>query len=242
MKIIPVTTRPMVPPRDDLYAVVDAHLPQLQEGDVVLISSKVVAIHQGRCVPVTDDVAKDDLIEHEAEQYIPRAVCPGKHVIMTIKHNTLIASAGIDESNAAGHYILWPRDIQSTCKSIWQYLRTRDTVTDLGVILTDSHSTPMRAGVLGIGIGFWGFEPIRDYRGKEDIFGKKLTIARTNIVDSLAATAVYVMGEGAECTPIVIIRGLDDIEFTQKNTYESFVIKPEDDVYHPLLSAFDEYS
>src|SRR5579859_7195813 len=144
MQFIPVKTRKMLPPRDDLYEVLDTYLPPLKEGDVLLVTSKVVAIHQGRCIPVGDVPNKDELIRHEAEQYLERDHAAKYPVMLTIKHHTLVASAGIDESNANGHYILWPKNIQQTARDLWRYVRKVRKVKKLGIIITDSRSLPLR--------------------------------------------------------------------------------------------------
>src|SRR5205814_1858990 len=113
-------------------------------------------------------------------------------------HHTLIASAGIDESNGNGYYILWPEQIQQVAKEIWEHVRKTKNIQNLGVIITDSHSLPLRWGVLGVAIGFFGFMPLTDLRGKMDIFGRSLIMTRQNIPDAIAGAGVYFMGEGDE--------------------------------------------
>ena len=238
MRFIKVKTRVMMPPKDDLYAVMDKALPKLREGDIILITSKVVSIHQGRCVPTAHVPDKDALIIKEAEQYIPRHKVPGQWAVLTIKRHTLIPSSGIDESNANGHYILWPRHINETAREIGQHLRKKYGLKNLGVIITDSHTVPMRWGVIGISIGFWGFNPLKDYRGTRDIFGRRLEMTQANIPDALSAIAVMLMGEGNERVPIVIARKVPGVRFTARNYYRDFVIAPKTDLYGPLLKVF----
>ncbi len=239
MQFIKVKTRVMVPPKDDLYAAMDAAMPKLHEGDIVLITSKVVSIHQGRCVPVAQVLDKNALIIKEAEQYIPIAKTSNPWgVILTIKQHTLIPTSGIDESNANGHYILWPRKINETAREIGQHLRKKYRVKKLGVIITDSHTVPMRWGTIGVSIGFWGFNPLKDYRGAKDIFGRKLKFTQANIPDALSALAVMLMGEGNERVPIVIARNVPGIRFSPRSYYRSFVINPTMDLYAPLLKVF----
>lgn len=237
MNFIKVKTRPLLPPKDNIYGVLYKHLPKLKEGDVVFITSKILAIHQGRCVKIGPKINKDKLIIHEADRYIPRSKSPG-NFLLTIKDYTLIPSAGIDESNANGHYILWPKNTVKLLKEICQYLKKRHKIKKLAIIATDSHTTPLRWGVTGISTGFFGMKPLYDYRGKKDIFGRKLKFTKTNIVDALSATAVLLMGEGSEQTPIIIARGLDFIKFTNKDRYKDIVVDPEEDIYSPLLKVF----
>ncbi|HUD02737.1 MAG TPA: coenzyme F420-0:L-glutamate ligase [Candidatus Paceibacterota bacterium] len=238
MQWLPIKTRTLFPPKDDLFAVFDESLVDVQEGDIVLVTSKVLAIHQGRCVPIADVASKDELIKQEAEKYIDRSRVPGNYAVLTLKHHTLIASAGIDESNANGHYILWPENIDEATKEICRYLRKKHNVKNLGVILTDSHTIPMRWGVLGISISHYGFEPLADLRGTHDLFGRALTITRQNIPDALAAFGVLLMGEGSESTPILVARGYP-ATFTEEPTMQKLVVDPSQDIYKPLLDAFE---
>lgn len=239
MEFIAVKTRAFVPPKDDLYQVIDESMPQLRDGDVVLVTSKVVSIHEGRCVPVTDVPNKDALIIQEAEHAITREYfSTAQKFLLTIKHNTLIPSSGIDESNANGHYILWPKDPTKSAHEICLYLRRKYNSNKIAVIITDSHTTPLRWGVTGIAIGSWGLEPLHDYRGTPDIFGRTLEVTRASVIDPLAAAAVMLMGEGAEQQPFVIARDAPHVVFTDIDTHQKIAIALEDDLYAPLLKVF----
>lgn len=240
MQFITIKTRPLLPPKDDLYKVMDKSLPKLKDGDILVITSKVLAIHQGRCVPIVDESIKEKerLIMKEADWYIPLKEVPGKHAFLTIKNNTLIASAGIDKSNGNGYYILWPKNLQKLIKEIRSYLKKKFRLKKLAIIVVDSHLMPLHAGTIGIAIGFYGMKPLIDYRGKPDIFGRKLKVTRANIIDSLAAISTLLMGESRERTPMLIIRGLEFIEFTNRNTVKKLLIHPRADVYRPLLAIY----
>lgn len=235
--LIQVKTRPMLPPRDDLWDVIDPVLPALCEGDVVVITSKVVAIHQGRCVPIASVSDKEDLVEAEAEAWIPKA--SSKYgITLAIKGGTLIASAGIDASNSNDHFVLWPTAPSEAAAEIGRRLKQLHGITNLGVILTDSHCTPLRRGTTGISIGFYGFEALRDYRGEPDIFGRPLAVTLSNRADAMAAAAVGLMGEGAESVPVVIVRYWPNLIFNDTAGQDNFFILPEEDIFKPLLEAF----
>lgn len=240
MKIecLPIKTRAFLPPQDNIYPVIMDALPQLYENDVLIVTSKIVAIHQGRCIPIHEILNKDDLIQAEAEYFIPRSEVPFEAVVLTLKENTLIPSAGIDESNADGHYILWPKESSAFAKELCLELKKKYHLTNLAVIITDSHTVPLRWGVLGCAIGFYGLEPLYDYRGKQDIFGRELKMTQQNIVDALAVLSVACMGEGNEQTPLAIIRGAHFVKFTTEDTYHKFIIPKEEDIYKPLLDRF----
>lgn len=239
MRFIKIKTRALIPPQDNLYEVLDK-IKIIKDGDIVAITSKVLAIHQGRCVKV-GTIEKNKLIRQEADAYF----WPKKHFslgkfIFTVKDNTLILSAGIDESNGDGYYILWPKNTNKFLKEIRDYLRTKHKIKNLGIIATDSHVIPMRRGVVGISIGFIGFEPQHNYIGQKDIFGRKFKYTQTNIVDALSAMAVLLMGEGNERTPIVIIRDMRFVKFTDNPTYKKLIIPRHQDIYRPMLKILKQ--
>jgi putative folate metabolism gamma-glutamate ligase len=242
MFIKTIKTRVLLPPRDDLLDAIKKSLPKLKEGSVVAVTSKVVSIWQGRCVPVSEYPDRDKLIAEEADEYLPREFVPGAWCIQSIKNNLLIPSAGIDESNANHHYILWPRGSNAVAKKIWQWLRKTYRVKKVGVIITDSHTIPLRRGVLGISLAHYGFSPLKDYRGTPDIFGRELQMTQTNITDGLAAAAVMLMGEGSERTPLAVIEDVPWIKFVNRpvkstKPFSSLEIKTKEDLYYPLIAA-----
>jgi len=239
MKFIPVHTRVFSPPQDDIYKLLTESLPLLQEGDVVFITSKIVSIHQGRCVKKDTGVNKEDLVKQEAEQYLSGSN-NSAGVPLTIKGHTLIPAAGIDESNANGYYILWPEKINETAEEFCRWLKAKYSLEKLAVVITDSHTIPLRWGVVGISIGFYGLRPLKDYRGIPDIFGRQLKMTQVNVVDALSTMATLLMGEGAEQTPLVILRGADFVEFSDKAVYNELIIPPGMDLYAPLLKVFDK--
>lgn len=238
IEFIPIRTKILHPPQDSLYPVLDESLPALAEGDLVLITSKALAIHQGRCVPIDSVKNKDRLIAHEAEAMIPRSRVPGQVATITLKGSTLIPAAGIDESNGDGYYVLWPENIQNLLKEIWSRLRKKNAIRNLGVIATDSHTTPLRYGVIGISIGAFGVIPLADYRRRPDIFGRALKFTQANIIDSLAATGVLLMGESNEQCPLLIIRNVPGVRFSPRNHWNDLIIPPDQDIYRPLLDRF----
>lgn len=241
MIITPIKTRVLAPPQDDLPGVIKKTLPAIPERSVLVVTSKVVSIWEGRCIPKSEYPDKDELIKKEADRYLPRDFVPNRWVMHTTKHGLFIPSAGIDESNANNYYILWPRAPMETAKKMWGWAREAYGVRELGVVITDSHTIPMRRGTLGISLAHYGMVPLRDYRGERDIFGREFTIQVADIADGLAAAAVLAMGEGRETTPIALITDAPFVEFTEKpyaptKPFSSFEIEPEEDIYYPLFS------
>lgn len=251
MKILAIKTRKLLPPKDDLFAVLEGLLPALNEGDIVCIASKVVAIHQGRTREISNDKfqisnEKREIILREAE-WVDDSETP----FLTIRNGQFIPFAGMDESNGNGYYVLWPEDPMGIAREILEFLIKRIEkspspyplpsgargISKLGVIITDSTCLPLRNGTVGTAIGFAGFEPIRDYRGKQDLFGRTMELSRVNVADGLSAAATLVMGEGDESTPVVIIRNAEGIVFTDADHSGDVRIDPAEDVFAPILSA-----
>jgi len=242
VKIIPVKTRKLLPPKDDIFKLLNTSLPKLKEGDVLLVASKLLSIHQGRAKKLKVKSEKLKIIKQEAERWIQSKMSSNEPIVLTIKNHTLIPNAGIDESNAKGYILLWPKNTGLLCKQIWQFLKKKNKIKKLAIVAIDSHCVPLRWGTVGISIGHFGIEPVLDYRGKKDLFGKKLKWTRKNIVDALAAMGTFMMGEGNEQIPLVIIRGMEGLKFTNKDTRKKLVIKPKKDLYYPLLKSFKKFT
>lgn len=234
MQYIPIKTPVLQPPQDSLYAVLDSLNISVLPGDVIAVSSKVVAIDEGRSVPI-GSVEKAILVAGEAELLIPRSYWSSP---LTVKHGAFIGNAGVDESNGSGHYILLPKDPFDSAKRLYEYFTHRFNTTELGVIITDSHSTPLRRGALGISIGFWGFAPTVSHVGTEDIFGRPIKVEVSNVADGLAAGAGVVMGETNECQPVVIIRGTPNLTFTTDNLKDTHQVGIKNDTYRILYEPF----
>lgn len=224
---------------DSITEILDQYLPSLSNGDIIAITSKILSIIQGRFIDKAN-ISKKVLIKREADMILETQNNP-YDLYLTIKNNILIPSAGIDESNANDQYILYPENIQELAASIWHNLKKQHNLTNLGIIITDSHTTIMRRGITGLGLGWCGFEPVYSYRGKPDIYAKPLRVTEVNILDSLATAAVFVMGEGDEQTPLAIIKNAPKISFVNrvpsKDEEDSIRISMDEDLYAPLLQA-----
>ncbi|HSV99010.1 MAG TPA: coenzyme F420-0:L-glutamate ligase [Sedimentisphaerales bacterium] len=222
-----------------LFRLLDRHVNAMDEGTVLAVTSKLVALCQGRFFR-TDAVDKQTLIEREADVFLPPQ-WNRHHVVLTITGRRLIPSAGIDESNGDGHYLLWPERPQCVANAVRAYLRDRFSLRDVGVLITDSTTAPLRCGVNGMALAHSGFLALNDYVGAEDVFGRPLRLTKVNVAEALAAAAVLVMGEGNEQTPLSVITELPFVTFQDRNPTEAELealrIQPEDDLYAPLLQA-----
>lgn len=229
-----------ITPQDTIEGVIDTYMPTLKERDILVITSKIVSLCEGCVIAKNLGISKEELIRNSADAYLDIEIEPASHGIqLTIKNNILIPSAGIDESNGNGMYILYPENIQSSATRIWDHIRRRDKLKHVGVLITDSHTTPMRRGVIGIGLGWCGFKSLYSYIGKPDCFDVPLRVTMVNILDGLAVSAVFCMGEGNEQTPLALITEAPRIEFQERApTVEEVAelsIPMAEDLYAPLL-------
>lgn len=228
MVIQPIKTR-VFREGESLLDFIVHYLGKIPEGSVVVVTSKIVALAERRTAIVRNKKEKENLIRAESEFAMPT-----KYVWLTVTDGMMMASAGIDESNANGKLVLLPKDSFRWASFIRRELRRRYKIKRLGVLITDSRTMPLRAGVIGVALGYAGFRGVRDYRGKPDIFGRKFHFSRTDVADSLATAAVLVMGEGKEQTPLAIVEAAP-VEFCEKIRRKELHIDARDDMYRPLF-------
>jgi coenzyme F420-0:L-glutamate ligase len=216
----------------NLVSFIKKHVPRLSEDSVLVITSKIVALAERRTAVIKDAQTKEKLIRRESTHVVQT-----KYVWLTLKDGMLMPSAGIDESNANGKLILLPRNSFTAAQRIRRALRRIYGVKRLGILITDSRTLPLRAGVTGVALGYAGFQGLRDYRGKPDIFGRPFHFSRTNVADGLAAAAVLVMGEGSERLPLALITKAP-VVFCSRVSPKELNIPLEDDMYQPLFSGW----
>jgi len=242
MKIEAIKTRPFNTPKDDIFPELEKILPELKENSVLVVTSKVIAINEGRCVPVEEFPKKDELIILESDFYIPRDRTPYGTAMHTIKDGRLIRSSGVDESNADGYYILLPKEPHKSAEELLSFVKDRTIHKNLGVIITDSISSPLHRGALGTTLAFSGFNPLKDYRGKSDIFGREIKWSQANIADALSSSAVLEMGECDEIKPFAIVSDLsaeifDTSKYDTSKEFSSFEVPLEEDMFAPFFTA-----
>lgn len=241
----------------------------LKNGDILILSSKIVALSHGRIVDlnkITPSAAakklkkthygkgKEDprVIELVLREMVapPRRginclaslrlgmadkIFPGK-MLLTLKNNILIPSAGIDASNAPKDFvILWPENPWKTVQNLRTALSKKFKLKRLGVVIIDSHCQPLRWGTTGIALSWAGFEGIEDCRGKKDIFGKKLKVTKKAVADNLASSALLVMGEAAEKIPFALVRNAP-VQFTNHIQKKNEIfIQPKDCLFKDVI-------
>jgi coenzyme F420-0:L-glutamate ligase len=231
LKITPIKTAIYREPIDLNTFIFEYVRPYLKERAVIAITSKIVSLAEGRLVP-RSEISKVDLVKREADKFLgitKQGVC------LTLTQGLLIPSAGIDESNSEDDsFILYPKDPYASAQKIYEGLLQRSGLKELGIILTDSRSSPLRRGVTGFSLAHWGFNPLKDLIGKEDLFGRSMKATLVNLPDSIAAAAVLVMGETSEAQPLAVIE-FDGLEFMNGSGKDNLSVSPEDDLYGSLL-------
>lgn len=191
----------------------------IQDGDVLAVSSKYVAISEGRIVRLAEvepsekaallaarynmDAAIAQLVLEEAE-HIFGGIPLG--YLLTWRSGVIAPNAGLDRSNIPnGFAVLLPRDPYHSARRLRAALQDALAVS-LGIILTDSWLVPGRWGTTGVALASAGFVPLQDERGKLDLFGNPMQVTQRGIADSLSVCAQMVMGERDEATPLAVIR------------------------------------
>lgn len=227
MSVSPLTVIPLqAPVQQDRFHLVETLIASLeradctlQTGDVLAISSKYVAISEGRVVNLADVIVSDDaqalanryqmnpalaqLVLDEAD-HIFGGIQLG--FLLTWRNGVISPNAGIDRSNIPnGKAVLLPQDAYVSAQTIRHALQSHFGV-QIGVILTDSWLVPGRWGTTGVALSTAGFEPLQDERGKQDLFGNPMAVTQRGMADSLCVSAQLVMGERDEATPFAVIR------------------------------------
>lgn len=198
----------------------------LQDGDVIAISSKYAAISEGRVVDLESvEVTAEaqaiaeryvmhpkltQLILQEADHVFGGITHDFKGVqvgfLLTHKDGIISPNAGLDRSNIPdGKVVLFPKSPYQFAEKIRAELSRRSNA-QIGLILTDSWLVPGRMGTTGVALATAGFSPVRDERGKIDLFGNPMQVTQVGVADSICVCAQMVMGETAEATPIAIVR------------------------------------
>ena len=219
---------PLVQPGDDLCDLILSALGRadvtLRRDDVIVVAQKIVSKAEGRYAALSDippsaeamalgaEVDKDprlvELILGESTRVVRQR--PG---LLIVEHRLgfVLANAGIDASNVEPtngdeRVLLLPQDPDRSCKQLRAAI-AEITGTTPAVIINDSIGRAWRYGTVGTAIGVSGLRSLLDLRGDKDLFGRELRVSTVGLADELAASASVVQGEGAEGTPVALIRG-----------------------------------
>lgn len=208
LEILPVHGIGDVSPGDDLAALITTAAPWLRDGDVLVVTSKIVSKAEGRLVDVPADGPERDAVRAEilaAETARPVATRGQTRIVQT-HHGFVMASAGIDASNVdAARLVLLPKDPDASARSLRAALRERHGV-DVAVVVSDTMGRPWRNGQTDVALGAAGVGAIRDHRGEVDPYGNELQITQIAVIDELAAAGELVKGK-CDQVPVAVVRG-----------------------------------
>jgi coenzyme F420-0:L-glutamate ligase len=253
MELFGITT-PIIQPEDDLIEILFSAISEkglsVESQDIIVVAETVVATAQNRVrklSTVSISPHAQELAErYEVDAHLVQIILEEAdeilggvpHVLLTIKDNTLMANAGIDRSNApSGHVVLLPSNPTETAWQIKNELEKK-TGHELGIVIADSRTQPLRLGTVGLAVAIAGIEPIKDYRGHTDLFAYPLRITRSASADNLASAAQLLMGEADEQIPAVLIRGAP-VTFTKRRVSSNeLTISRQECLY---MAIFEQY-
>jgi coenzyme F420-0:L-glutamate ligase len=207
LEILPVDGIGEVRPGDDLSRLLAKAAPDLADGDVLVVTQKVVSKAEAQLVPIdpNDPASKARIVEGESVRVLRRR---GELVISETRHGFVCANAGVDLSNVEeGWAALLPEDPDRSARRLRDGLRGRLSV-DVAVIISDTFGRVWRRGLTDVAIGCAGIRAVVDLRGTPDALGRELAVTEMCVVDELAAAAELVMGKSSGICAAVI-RGVD---------------------------------
>ncbi len=230
VEILPVTGLPEFRPGDDLPAAVAAAAPWLRDGDVVVVTSKVVSKCEGRLVPAPQDPEERDrlrrkLVDDEAVRVLARK---GRTLITENRLGLVQAAAGVDGSNVGRDELaLLPVDPDASAAALRTGLRERLGV-DVAVVVTDTMGRAWRNGQIDAAVGAAGLAVLHSYAGAVDRHGNELLVTEVAIADEIAAAADLVKGK-LTGMPVAVVRGLS---VTDDGTTARQLLRPgEEDLF-----------
>jgi len=233
VRVIPVTGIGEVVPGAELAGLVAGALapartggPELRDGDVVVVTQKIVSKAEGRLVAVdhADPAAKVGLVEKESVRVLRRR---GDLVISETRHGFVCANAGVDLSNVAdGTAALLPDDPDRSARRIRAGLLNALGV-DVGVIVSDTFGRPWRRGVTDVAIGCAGVAAVVDLRGTLDAGGRALVATEVCVADEIASAAELVMGKDRG-VPVALVRGVPT-DWLRTASVRAEVVRPPDE-------------
>jgi coenzyme F420-0:L-glutamate ligase/coenzyme F420-1:gamma-L-glutamate ligase len=229
LTVTPVEGFPEVVLGTVLADLVAEAVPDLDDGDVLVVTSKIVSKAEGRLVPVDPDdpSAAKALVEAEAVRVLRRR---GDLLITETRHGFVCANSGVDLSNVErGAAALLPVDSDRSARKLRDGLRARRGVS-VGVVVTDTVGRTWRKGLTDVAIGCAGVAAVVDLRGTEDALGRELHATEVAVADEIAAAAELVMGK-ARGIPVAVVRGVDPAWLREGSVRDEIVRPPAEDLF-----------
>jgi coenzyme F420-0:L-glutamate ligase/coenzyme F420-1:gamma-L-glutamate ligase len=230
LTLIPLSGIPLIRQGDNLADIVvnalQANHIALEENDILVFAQKIVSKAEGRVVNLATVRPSQGALELAAQtekdpRFVELVLQESKEILRTrpgtiiVEHKLgfVCANAGIDHSNVAGAgtsteewVLLLPAEPDRSAEVIRAEIESK-TGKQVGILIIDSHGRAWRNGTVGVAIGIAGLPGLQDLRGQPDLFGFTLRITQVGVADELAAAASLVMGQAAEGTPVVHVRG-----------------------------------
>lgn len=233
MLVTPVQTRVMME-NEDLFSFIIEHVAHVQEKTICVISSKIIALSQGRTTGLIDVKSRDALIRKYADAVLTNTYPP-----LTYQDGMYTAAAGVDASNGNGKLILPPRNAWKTAHDLKVKIMKKYRVEHIGVLIVDSMPLPGKQGVISHAVACAGFVPVQKYAGTKDIFGRIFEYSSANYADAFAAASGVVMGEGAEQCPLAFISDSPAQFTTKKMQKRDLVMQLQHDIFQPLAQRVE---
>jgi coenzyme F420-0:L-glutamate ligase/coenzyme F420-1:gamma-L-glutamate ligase len=248
LTLTPLQSMPIIHQGDDLVELVLSSLEKtmvtLEDQDILVFAQKIISKSEGRAVNLVTVTPSQRAIELGSQidkdsRLVELILCESREVLRTrpgtiiVEHKLgfVCANAGIDHSNVAGAgdsneewVLLLPEDPDRSADELRKGIHSR-TGKQIGVLVIDSHGRAWRNGTVGVAIGLAGMPGLEDLRGRPDLFDFKLRITQVGVADELAAAASLVMGQAAEGTPVVHVRGFP---YPLREGLLSELIRPKD--------------
>lgn len=244
---------PLIKPGDDLAKIVVETAKKngvsIDEGDVLVIAQKIVSKAEGRVIRLSEVkpsgkakklsqvTGKDprllELVLKETKEVLKASQ---GIIIVEDKRQIVCINAGIDKSNVPGKdtFTLLPEDPDKSARRLQSEI-FKLTGKNVAVIISDTYSRPFRRGQVNFAVGIAGLNPFKDYRGKRDLFHHVLRVKNVAIADEIASAAELIMGQGNEAIPVVIIKNLRRVEFSEAHSIKELEISREEDLFKKTL-------
>lgn len=229
VSLIAISNFPLIQPGDDLSRIIldrlKAMMMTLVDGDILVLAHKIVSKAEGRIInleeiapgPKAREVAQTTGKDPRLVELILRestGISRMQEGVLIVRHRLgfTSANAGIDRSNvrqndAGESVLLLPEDPDASAFRLHRTI-TEQTGAEVGIVIADSHGRPFRLGTVGVAIGVSGIPALWDRRGERDLFGYQLEHTEVGTADEVASAASLLLGQAAEGTPVVLIRGL----------------------------------
>ena len=239
LEIIPIHIKKEISRDDKLFElIISSTKEKIQDGDILVISQKIISKQEGRIINLSDVIPSNLALGIGAEyNKDPKLVevilseskrivrMENEIIIVETNHGFICANAGVDESNTAPDYAtLLPLDSDKSAESIRQQIQEK-TKKNVAVLVSDTFGRAFRMGQTDCAIGIAGMEPILDYEGTKDNFGKTLRITAIAVADEICSAAELVMGKTLN-SPVVIVRNYN---YKESSSKINSIIRPENE-------------